>query len=179
MCGEIFASDAEEAFTTRAPDKIWNEMNRGLEGWSGVFIDENLIREDKNVKIVRVLRRNQDGTLIDNYFYCSNKAWINPHLVEWCRHYRWKEENGFNAWTNQWHLLKHVFTGAAAACDAMIGFIFIAIISVVNYQHGNLKRAGRKFKMTLKCFFHKVYAGFLEYKQMSKGMWRYYFDFFS
>jgi hypothetical protein len=148
------------ANTTRQPDKLWNEMKREFEGWSEVFIDQHIKKADKNIKIVRVVRRHGDGTVVDNYFYCSNKSWITPRLVEWCRHYRWREENGFNSWTNEWSLLKHVFHHSAAACDAMIGFIFIAIISVVNYQLGNLRRGGRKFKKTLKDFFRDVISGY-------------------
>ena len=135
-------------------------MKRQFEGWTKVFIDQHLQRSDKSVKIIRVVRRHKDGTVVDNYFYCSNKIWITPRLVEWCRHYRWREENGFNSWTNEWCLLKHVFHHSAAACDAMIGFIFIAIISVVNYQVGNLRRGGREFNQTLKDFFRDVISGY-------------------
>ncbi len=152
--------EAQDEFTTRPPDKLWNEMKREFEGWSEVFIDQHIKKADKNIKIVRVVRRHGDGTVVDNYFYCSNKSWITPKLVEWCRHYRWREENGFNSWTNEWSLLKHVFHHSAAACDAIIGFIFIAIISVVNYQLGNLRRGGREFKKTLKDFFRDVISGY-------------------
>ena len=152
--------EAQDDFTTRQPDKLWNEMKRKFEGWSEVFIDQNLKKSDKSIKFVRVLRRHENGTVVDNYFYCSNKSWITPRLVEWCRHYRWREENGFNSWTNEWCLLKHVFHHSAAACDVMIGFIFIAIISVVNYQLGNLRRGGREFNQTLKDFFRDVISGY-------------------
>jgi hypothetical protein len=150
---------AENDFSTRPSDKTWDEIRRQFEGWSGIFIDQHLNKQDKTVKIVRVIRRTADGIAIDNYFYCSNKSWITPRLVEWCRHYRWREENGFNSWTNEWKLLKHVFHHSSAACDAMIGFIFITIISVVNYQLGNLRRGGREFKQTLKDFFRDVMSG--------------------
>jgi hypothetical protein len=86
--------------------------------------------------------------------------WITPRLAEWCRHYRWKEENGFNAWTNDWKLLKHVFHHTAAACDAMIGFIFITIIVAVNFQKGNLCRGGRNFLKSLKNHFRDLIVGF-------------------
>lgn len=156
----ILHQDAEEEFTTRIPEKNWSEMKRIFEGWSGIFIDEQLSRTDQKIKIIRVVRRHKDGTTVDNYFYCSNKTWITPRLAEWCRHYRWKEENGFNAWTNDWNLLKHVFHHTAAACDAMIGFIFITIIVVVNYQKGNLSRGGRIFSKSLKIFFRNMTTGF-------------------
>jgi hypothetical protein len=156
----ILHKDAEEEFTTRIPEKMWSEMKRVFEGWSGVFIDQYISRTDQTIKIIRVVRRHNDGTAVDNYFYCSNKTWITPRLAEWCRHYRWKEENGFNAWTNDWNLLKHVFHHTAAACDAMIGFIFITIIVVVNYQKGNLRRGGRTFSKTLKTFFRNMTTGF-------------------
>ena len=56
---------------------------------------------------------------------------------------RWKEENGFNAWTNDWGILKHVFHNDAEACDSMIGLIFIAIIGISNFRLGNLRRGAR------------------------------------
>jgi hypothetical protein len=80
--------DAEDDFATRPPDAIWSEIKRTYEGWVGVYIDQNIDRTDKNVKIVRIKRQNKDGSIVDNYFYCSNKPWISTRLVEWCRHYR-------------------------------------------------------------------------------------------
>jgi len=107
------------------------------------------------VKIVRVVRR-EGSESVDNYFYCSNRSWITPYFVEWCRYYRWKLENGFNAWTNKWNLLKHVFNHTYAACDAMIGLIFLSIIFVENYRRGNLNRGNQKYSLTLKLFFNEV-----------------------
>jgi hypothetical protein len=134
----ILREEADADFSTRIPDKAWTELDRFLEGWSGVYTDEHLERKDQKVRMVRVKRKNRDGTIVDNYFYCSNRPWITPRLVEWCRHYRWREENGFNAWTNLWGVLKHVFHHTAAACDAMIGFLFIMVIATQNYRFGNL-----------------------------------------
>jgi len=153
--------DAAEDFLTRTADTTWEEMQRSFEGWSGVYIDEHLDRKDQEIKLVRVKRRNKDGTIIDNYFYCSHRPWITPRLVEWCRHYRWKEENGFNSWTNLWGVLKHVFHNTATACDAMIGFFFIAVIAVQNYRGGNLKRGVHQTSQTLREFFVEVAAGYL------------------
>ena len=161
----IVRSEAEEDFNTRPPSRTWEEVKRHFEGWSGTYQDEHLLRGDKNIKIVRVKRRNRDGYVIDNYFYCSAKSWITPRLVEWCRHYRWKEENGFNAWTNQWHLLKHVFHHTAAACDAMLGLIFMAIIGAVNYRFGNLRRRTKKKHQTFKEFIHAIACGYTELKK--------------
>ena len=152
--------DAEEDFSTRKPDTSWEEVQRFFEGWTGIYIDEHLKRRDQEVKIIRVRRRNADGTIIDNYFYCSNRPWVTPRLVEWCRHYRWWEENAFNAWTNLWGVLKHVFHNTAAACDAMIGFIFIAVIAVQNYRGGNLRRGGRQESQPLREFFSEVASGY-------------------
>ena len=152
--------DANEDFSTRPPDTIWEEVKRSFEAWSGVYIDPHINRRDQRVKIVRVKRQNKDRSVVDNYFYCSNQPWISPRVVEWCRHYRWKEENGFNAWTNLWGVLKHIFHHPAAACDAMIGFFFIAVIAVQNYRCGNLRRGGRRKIQTLKEFFNEVAAGY-------------------
>jgi hypothetical protein len=152
--------EAEEDFSTRKPDAEWEEIQRSFEGWSGIYLDENLSRDDQQVKIVRVKRRNTDGQIVDNYFYCSNRSWISPRVVEWCRHYRWQEENGFNAWTNLWGVFKHIFHHTAAACDAMIGLIFVAVITVQNYRFGNLRRGGRIARATLREFFIEVASGY-------------------
>ena len=149
----------------RLPDRAWEEVKRHFEGWSGNYLDEHLLRGDKKIKIVRVKRRNREGQVIDNYFYCSAKSWITPRLVEWCRHYRWKGENGFNAWTNQWRLLKHVFYQTAAACDAMLGLIFIAINGAVNYRFGNLRRGVKKINQTFKEFILQIAFGYIELKK--------------
>jgi hypothetical protein len=156
--------DAEEDFNSRKPDATWSENERSYESWVESYPDPNLNRDDKNVKIVRIIRQNKDGSKVDNYFYCSNKPWISTRLVEWCRHYRWVEENGFNAWTNLWGVLKHVFHNSASACDAIIGFFFITLISVQNYRKGNLKRGSHHFCHTLKDFFIAVAAGYREIK---------------
>jgi hypothetical protein len=166
--------DAEEDFNTRKPDAIWSENKRNYEGWVDSYPDENIKRDDKNVKIVRIIRENKDGSKVDNYFYCSNKTWITTRLVEWCRHYRWVEENGFNAWTNLWGVLKHVFHNSASACDAMIGLFFITFISVQNYRKGNLKRGCHHFYQTLKDFFIAVAAGYRETKRKIMAFLRKY-----
>ena len=166
--------DADEDFSTKKPDTTWEERGRSFEGWSGIYIDKHLARHDQQVKIVRVKRRNEDGAIVDNYFYCSNHSWISPRLVEWCRHYRWREENGFNAWTNLWGVLKHVFHQTAAACDAMIGFIFMAVIAVQNYRIGNLRRGGRRCNQTLQEFFGEVLAGYLAMRRVVRNYLRDY-----
>lgn len=153
-------AQALEDFSTRSADRAWNDDGRGFQGWSGIYLDVHLNRKDQSVKIVRVQRQNANGTTVDNYFYCSNETWITPRFVEWCRHYRWREENGFNAWTNLWGVLKHVFHHTANACDAILGFIFTAIIIVENYRHGNLKRGSRKYTATLREFFRDVVAAY-------------------
>ncbi len=97
---------------------------------------------------------------MDNYFYCSNRSFITPRFVESCRFYRWKEENGFNAWTNKWNLLKHVFHHTHGASEAMIGLIFIAIIITENYRYGNLRRGKQKnVKKSLKLHFRDLIQG--------------------
>ena len=151
---------AEMDFSTRPADREWAEISRSFQGWSGVYEDENIGRRNKTIKIVRVIRQNSDGAIIDNYFYCTNKPWITARLVEWCRYYRWREENGFNAWTNLWGLLKHVFHHTANACDTMMGLIFAAIIVVENYRFGNLRRGSRKSKSTLREFFRDLFAAY-------------------
>ena len=85
--------DAAEDFSTRTPDKTWGENNTEYEGWLGVYEDENINLPNKMIKIIRVLRRSKKIGVIDNFFYCSNHSFITPRFVEWCRHYRWKEES--------------------------------------------------------------------------------------
>ena len=85
--------DAEQDFSTRVPDRTWVDGDRSCQGWAGVFSDPNLTCGGRKVKIVRVIRCENDVE-VDNYFYCSNQSWVTPRLVEWCRFYRWKEENG-------------------------------------------------------------------------------------
>lgn len=150
--------DAAEDFSTRTPDKTWGENNTEYEGWLGVYEDENINLPNKMIKIIRVLRRSKKIGVIDNFFYCSNHSFITPRFVEWCRHYRWKEENGFNAWTNHWKLLKHEFHHTSTAADSIIGLIFTAIILVENYRRGNLNRGKEKHrnKSTLKLFFREI-----------------------
>lgn len=166
--------EAEEDFNTRKPDATWSENKRSYESWIDSYPDPNLKRDEKNVKIVRIIRQNKDGSKVDNYFYCSNKPWISARLVEWCRHYRWVEENGFNAWTNLWGVLKHVFHNSASACDAMIGLFFITFISVQNYRKGNLKRGSHHFCQTLKDFFIAVAAGYRDIKHKIRAFLRNY-----
>jgi hypothetical protein len=152
---------AEEDFTTQKPMISWSENGRGFEGWQKIYEDNNINRGNKKVKIVRVIRTAGSAS-VDNYFYCSNLNFITPRFVEWCRHYRWKEENGFNAWTNQWKLLKHVFHHSHAASDAMVGLIFISVILVENYRRGNLKRGGYRGlgSQSLALFFREIIKGF-------------------
>ena len=88
---------AKEDFTTCNPFFVWREDQKSYEGWYKTYEDPNR-EESKKVRIVRVIREQNGKEPVDNYFYCSNERWIRPRFVEWCRHYRWKEENGFNAW---------------------------------------------------------------------------------
>lgn len=150
--------EAVEDFSTCKPLRQWTENHKEYEGWMKVFEDKNIQRCSKKIRIVRVTRRSKND-LVDNYFYCSDKTWITPRLVEWCRYYRWKQENGFNAWANTWKLLKHVFHHTHNACDAMLGLIFISIIMVENFRHGNLRRGKTKKKLSLKLFFRELVKG--------------------
>lgn len=168
----VLRQDAAEDFTIRKPDREWELNGCKYQGWSGVYLDEN--RENKNnnrVKIIRVIREPKDSSKIDNYFYCSNRNFIRPNFVEWCRFYRWKEENGFNAWTNQWGLLKHMFCHHSLACDSIVGLIFITIIAIENFRKSYLKRGkyGFVYKLTLKQFFDlfkESYAFVVDFREM-------------
>jgi len=151
--------EASDDFSTRQPDGSWAENATQYEGWLGIYEDDNLNLKNKKIKIVRVTRNSKKVGFIDNYFYCSNHNFITPRFVEWCRHYRWKEENGFNAWSNQWNLLKHEFHHTHAAADSMIGLIFTGIILVENYRKGNLNRgksSTKQTRMTLALFFREI-----------------------
>ena len=150
--------EAVEDFLMRDADKSWAENGKTYQGWTGVYEDSNLNLVDKKIKIVRVIRSLKELGSIDNFFYCSNHSFITPRFVEWCRYYRWKEENGFNAWTNHWELLKHEFHHTHGAANSMIGLIFSTIILVENYRSGNLNRGPKKnrSKATLKLFFREI-----------------------
>jgi hypothetical protein len=152
--------DAAEDFSTQKPSVLWFKDQKEYEGWQKVYEDANINRSDQKVKIIRIIRRTKSGS-VDNYFYCSNRNYITPRFVEWCRYYRWKEENGFNAWTNKWNLLKHVFHHSYAASDAMIGLIFISIILVENFRRGNLKRRHHHQSscQALSLFFRQLVQG--------------------
>jgi hypothetical protein len=153
--------DAMEDFNTRPADLTWSEGNKKFEAWIGTYEDQNITGANNKVKICRIIREEANGEKIENYFYCSNEPWITPRLIEWCRHYRWKEENGFNAWTNLWGVLKHIFHHKAAACDAMIGLFFIIVIGVQNYRNGNLNRGCKRAFQTLREFLVSIAAGYL------------------
>jgi len=146
---------ANKDFSSRDSDISWTEGGTKYQAWSGVYDDSNLKLLNKEIKIVRIIRFSKKIGSIDNFFYCSNHSFITPHFVEWCRHYRWKEENGFNAWTNHWKLLKHEFHHTNTAADSIIGLIFATIILVENYRRGNLNRGKEKHrsKSSLKLFF--------------------------
>ena len=139
----------------------WSKKKTKYLAWSKSYKDDNR-SNSKSVKIVRVIRK--EGTLkeVDNFFYCSDKRWLTPKLVEYCRNYRWQEENGFNSWTNQWGLLKHMFHHESTACDSMLGLIFITIIGVENFRKGNLKRGKkpRTHRFSFKDFMNELYSGY-------------------
>ena len=155
--------EAMEDFNTRRPSKVWSENKTSYEGWSKVYQDSNRSSTNKNVKILRVLRREEGKEEVDNYFYCSNRHWITPRLVEWCRHYRWIEENGFNQWTNKWKIMKHIFHNHPTALDSIIGLMFVVLIGTENFRKGNLKRGKNPWKsnLTLKEYFRRLYVGYI------------------
>jgi hypothetical protein len=154
--------EAAEEFSFRNPDSTWTEGKVTYQAWSQIVEDPNRADKKHNtVKIIRVKRLNPDGSCVDNYFYCSKFKFIQPRLVENCRFYRWKEENGFNAWTNQWNLSKHMFHHNATACDSIIGLIFIMIIAFENYRFGNCCRgdAPRAPLWSFNIWIKELYAG--------------------
>lgn len=146
---------AKDDFSTTKAHMVWEENKRSYDGWGKVYKDENINRTNQNVKIIRVFRHEENQS-IDNYFYCSNRSFISPRFVEWCRFYRWKEENGFNSWTNIWHILKHEFHHSFSASDSIISLFFISIILVDNYRFGNLNRGERPKHLSLKLFFREI-----------------------
>lgn len=153
---------AEDDFSSQRPASEWSENKKSYEAWAKVYEDNNINRLDKKVKIVRIIRR-LGCESVENYFYCSDRSFITPRFVEWCRHYRWKEENGFNAWTNNWNLLKHTFSNKRAVADAMIALIFISIILVENFRKGHLRRGKKKVEQSLRLFFRLISGGISRY----------------
>ena len=133
-------TQAEKDFQKRKP-RIWKIENTSYQGYQGVYCDSNRRSSKTNkVKIVCVERAEKGKKAVTNYFYCSNYPWMTPQFVEWCRHYRWKLESGFNDWTNKWLILKHMFHHHETACNSIIGLLFIAVIWVQNFWKGNLNR---------------------------------------
>lgn len=160
----ILHKKAESDFADRNP-QIWSDKKTQYNGWSGVYEDLNRQNPLKTkVKIIRLMRQELGKEIVDNYFYCSNFPWVTPKLVEWCRFYRWKLENGFNDWTNKWEVLKHMFHHENKACNAIIGLLFVAIILVKNFWCGNLNRgeyAKKALLETYEDFFDHLKAGII------------------
>ncbi|MCP4343469.1 MAG: hypothetical protein GY799_32475 [Desulfobulbaceae bacterium] len=77
--------EASDDFSTERPSRSWSENGKTYEGWEGVYEDNNINRIDQRVKIIRVIRWTGRES-VDNFFYCSNRNFMTPRFVEWCRY---------------------------------------------------------------------------------------------
>lgn len=157
----IVRENAREDFFMRPADRTWIDLkNRDCQGWIGEYEDKNRTGENKLIRVVRVVRRDQTGQEFDNYFYCSNNAALSPISVERLRAGRWGIEDSFNCWTNRWGFLKHIFHHTERACRSVLSLYLLVSSMVHNYRFGNLKR-GKKTKApaTWKAFFELIIIG--------------------
>ena len=120
----------------------------------GCYNDSNR-KGDKSVRIFSTRRFETDGTQVEGMAITSDRAFISPELVEAVRFSKWRDlENGvFNALTNQWGILKHIFFHKAKAMESVLSLQFLALTISLFYRYGNLCRGGRSFTGTLRDFF--------------------------
>lgn len=128
----------------------------------GTYVDNNRKGENKNVKIFHTKRIEADGSEVEGMAITSDRSFIGPQLVEEMRFGKWHDlENGvFNALTNQWNTLKHIFFHKSNAMHSMLALQFIALIVSSCYRFGNLRRGERSFSGTLRDFFAHLSAKF-------------------
>lgn len=126
---------------------------RTFESQWGRYNDVNR-KGDKGVRIFSTRRFEKDGTQVEGMAITSDKSFISPELVEAVRFGKWHDlENGvFNALTNQWGILKHVFFHKTKAMESVLSLQFLALIISLFYRYGNLCRGGRSFSGTLRDF---------------------------
>lgn len=142
--------------------KFWDKdpagKGRVFESKSAVYVDVNRKNRNKEVKIFEITRTEKGGTKSKTMAIASNHGAITPRLVEEVRFAKWHDlENGvFNALTNLWGSLKHLFFHKDNALKAMLCIQFITFMLSAFYRLGNLRRGGRKFTGTVKDFFRHM-----------------------